>query len=43
MAVAVPDGIQAVLDQRAAEGWRLVAMSEGKGVNAVVVLVFEKE
>jgi hypothetical protein len=42
--MAVPAGVQALLDQRAAEGWRLVTMSEGnQDGNTVLVLVFDKE
>ena len=39
-----PNGVQKLLDQRASEGWRLVAMSEGpQDGNTVLVVVFDKE
>ena len=42
--ITTPYGVQHLLDQRAAEGWRFVAMSEGsQDGNTVLVLVFEKE
>ncbi|HET9280954.1 MAG TPA: hypothetical protein VFR24_03225 [Candidatus Angelobacter sp.] len=41
---AVPAGLQKLLDQRASEGWRLVAVSEGdQDGNSVLVVVFDKE
>jgi hypothetical protein len=41
-------GVQSMLDQRAAEGWRLVSASgyaypNGTNTEAVTVLIFEKE
>ncbi|HET9364352.1 MAG TPA: DUF4177 domain-containing protein [Candidatus Angelobacter sp.] len=42
--MAVPAGVQKLLNQRASEGWRLVAVSEGnQDGNSVLVVVFEKE
>jgi hypothetical protein len=42
--MAVPAGLQKLLDQRASEGWRLVAVSEGnQDGNNVLVVVFDKE
>jgi hypothetical protein len=42
--MAVPAGLQKLLDQRASEGWRLVAVSEGnQDGNPVLVVVFDKE
>jgi hypothetical protein len=39
-----PSGLQKLLDQRASEGWRLVAVSEGnQDGNNVLVVVFDKE
>lgn len=42
--MAVPAGLQKLLDQRTSEGWRFVAVSEGnQDGNAVLVVVFDKE
>lgn len=42
--MAVPSGLQKLLDQRASEGWRLVTVSEGnQDGNSVLVVVFDKE
>jgi len=42
--MAVPAGLQKLLDQRASEGWRFVAVSEGnQDGNPVLVVVFDKE
>jgi len=39
-----PNGVQKLLDQRASEGWRFIAMSEGnQDGNSVLVVVFDKE
>jgi hypothetical protein len=39
-----PNGLQQLLSQRAAEGWRFVAVSEGnQDGNSVLVVVFDKE
>jgi hypothetical protein len=42
--MAVPAGLQKLLDQRASEGWRLVAVSEGnQDGNNMLVVVFDRE
>ena len=42
--LTVPNNVQADLDQRTAEGWKFVAMSQGSQDGAtVLVLVFEKD
>jgi hypothetical protein len=42
--MAVPAGLQKLLDQRTSEGWRFVAVSEGnQDGNSVLVVVFDKE
>ncbi len=39
-----PNGLQKLLDQRASEGWRFAAVSEGnQDGNPVLVVVFDKE
>jgi len=40
----VPNGVQQLLNQRASEGWRFVAVSEGnQDGNTVLVVVFDRE
>ena len=42
--MTVPAGLQKLLDQRGAEGWRFVAVSEGnQDGNTVLVVVFDKD
>jgi len=42
--IVIPNTVQKVLDQRSAEGWRLITMSEGvQDGGTFLVLVFEKE
>lgn len=42
--MTVPNQVQLVLSQRAQEGWRFVAISNGnQNGQAVMVLVFEKD
>lgn len=42
--MTLPNRVQLVLSQRAQEGWRFLAMSNGnQDGQAVMVLVFEKE
>ena len=42
--MAVPSGLQKLLDIRTSEGWQFVAVSEGnQDGNTVLVVVFEKE
>jgi hypothetical protein len=41
--MTTPEGLQKLLDQRASEGWRFVAVSEGnQDGNSVLVVVFDK-
>ncbi|HEY1938636.1 MAG TPA: hypothetical protein VGJ33_11935 [Candidatus Angelobacter sp.] len=42
--MTLPNGMQQLLNQRASEGWRFVALSEGnQDGNTVLVVVFDKE